>query len=188
MSTKEFWQEVKFPLFSFIVWRVTLFLFLLLAVKFLPLQKNFLGGGMGNYLKAPWFWAWSNFDGEHYISIAQRGYGFAEQAFFPLYPLLIKTIIQLFNKDLTTFTLVAFIISNFSFLVTLLGLYKLIKLDYKEKVARLSIILLLLFPTSFYFGSVYTESLFLAFVIWSFYFARKNKLLYAGFLGFFSAL
>ena len=45
------------------------------------------------------------------------------------------------------------------------------------------ILLLLLFPTSFYFGSVYTESLFLALVVWSFYFARWGSLLPTSLLG-----
>lgn len=135
---------------------------------------------MQSYLKAPWLWAWANFDGEHYLSIAARGYGFGEEAFFPLYPLLIKF--------LGGGVWAGLLISNFSFLIALVGLYKLIKLDFKEKVARLAVILLLLFPTSFYFGSVYTESLFLALVVWSFYFARGQRWFLASILGMFASV
>lgn len=170
----------------FISWRLALFVFLGLSA-YLPLQKNFLGGGLGNYIKAPYFWAWANFDGEHYISIAQRGYGQGEQAFFPSYPLLIKGLSVLFGKSIGVYVLLGLLISIFFFFIALIGLYKLIILDYPEKVARASILLLLLFPASFYFGSVYTESLFLALIVWSFYFARKKNWFAAVILGAFSS-
>lgn len=166
----------------FISWRLLLFIFLGIA-SYLPLQKNFLGGGLENYINAPSFWTWANFDGEHYLSIAQRGYGQGEQAFFPLYSLLIKGLSVLLGKGIEKFVLMGLLISNFSFFVALIGLYKLIVLDYPEKVARASILLLLFFPTSFYFGSLYTESLFLALVVWSFYFARKKNWFPAVILG-----
>ena len=101
----------------FISWRLLLFTFLGLSV-YLSLQKNFLGGGLGNYIKAPYFWAWGNFDGEHYISIAQRGYGQGEQAFFPLYSLLIKGLSVLFGKGIEIYVLMGLLISNFSFFIS----------------------------------------------------------------------
>lgn len=154
-------------------------MFLFLAIKFLPLQPHFLGGGMANYLKAPWLWAWANFDGEHYLAIAQSGYGFAEEAFFPLYPFLIRILGETVWGGL--------VISNLAFLTALFGLYRLVKLDFKENIAKLALILLLVFPTSFNFGAVYTESLFLALVVWSFYFARKNLWFGASILGMFAS-
>jgi hypothetical protein len=54
-------------------------------------------------------------------------------------------------------------------------------------VAKLAIISLLVFPTSFYFGSVYTESLFLCLIIWSFYLARKGKWVWASLAGIFAS-
>jgi hypothetical protein len=175
-----FKKEFKFVFTCFVTWRAVLYVFLFFAIRFLPLQKNFLGGGMANYLSAPWFWAWSNFDGEHYLAIAQHGYGFAEQAFFPLYPLLIRIF---GGKTLLNLNIAGFLISNSAFLLALVGFYKLVCLDFSEKVSRLSVIILLIFPTSFYFGSVYTESLFLTLVVWSFYFARKGNWLSASVLG-----
>src|SRR4030042_3666725 len=36
-------------------------------------------------------WSWANFDGVHYLLLAEKGYAFGlTQAFFPVYPLLIK--------------------------------------------------------------------------------------------------
>jgi len=168
-------RDFRFLLSVFLTWRVLLFVFLFVAISVVPLQKNFLGGGLANYLSAPYFWAWANFDGEHYLSIAQNGYGQGEQAFFPAYPFFIRILAKPFGGSLVSLGWVGLLIANISFFLALYGFYKLIRLDYKERIAKLTIILLLLFPTSFYFASVYTESLFLALVIWSFYFARKKK-------------
>lgn len=176
-------KDLIFLLSAFLSWRILLFIFLFLAIRFVPLQKNFLGGGMANYLANTWLWAWANFDGEHYLAIAQRGYGFGEQAFFPLYPLVIRSIGMIIGGNLGSFNLAGLLISNLSLLGGLIGLYKLVRLNYSEKVAKLTAIISLLFPTSFYFGAVYTESLFLFLVIWSFYFARKQKWLLASVIG-----
>lgn len=168
-------SDLSFVIKSFLIWRIGLFLVLFLAVKFIPLQQHFLGGGMTNYLKAPWLWAWANFDGEHYLSIAKVGYANGEQAFFPLYPLLIR----LFGGGVG----VGLLISNFFFLLALVGLSKLILLDWNRKIAKTVTVLLLLFPASFYFGGVYTESLFLALTVWSFYLVRRQKWFWASILG-----
>jgi len=167
-------SEFMFVLKSFFSWRIALFLILFLAVRFLPLQQNFLGGGLGNYISNPFLWAWSNFDGEHYLSIAQNGYGFGERAFFPLFPLLIKSLGSLLGGNLISLNIAGNMISNFAFLAGLIGLYKLLKLDFSEKISKLTIVFLLLFPTSFYFAAVYTESLFLMLSVWAFYFTRRK--------------
>ncbi len=177
-------RDIKFVLGTFLIWRILLFVFLFLGLTFLPLQRNFLGGEIANYQSSPWFWAWANFDGQHYLSIAQKGgYGFGQQAFFPLFPSLIKFLGGIFGGGLASLNLAGLVISNVAFILALVGLYKLMRLDFSERITRLTMILVLAFPVSFYFGSVYTESLFLAFVVWSFFLAKKNKWLYASVLG-----
>lgn len=178
-------REFKYLLLFLVVWRLTLFVFLHFSQS-LPLQRNFLGGGLDNYRNAPIFWSWANFDGEHYLSIAQRGYGQGEEAFFPFYPMTIRVAAEILGSDIADYNLAGLIVSNLSFLLATVGIYKLIKLDYQKRTARAAILLLLLFPFSFYFGSVYSESLFLALSIWSFYFARQKKWLPAVILGAFS--
>lgn len=147
---------------------------IIFASRVLPLQNNFLGGGLSNYIKNPLFWALGNYDGEHYVSIARLGYGFGEQAFFPLYPLLISILTKIFGSSLAGFNLSGVIISLASFFAGLVGFYKLLKLDFSEKISRYSVIALLVFPTSFYFSAVYTESLFFMLCIWAIYFARQK--------------
>ncbi len=176
--------ENKIFLFkAFVFWRIVLFVFLFLAIGSVTLQQNFLGGGLSSYLKQPFLWAWGNFDGEHYLSIAYQGYQPLTYFFFPIYPLTIAFIAKFLGGSFASLAVSGLLISNISFIVALVGLWKLIKLDYKKDIARLAILLLLAFPTSFYFGSIYTESLFLALVVWSFYFARKGKWIMAGLLG-----
>lgn len=175
-------SDVIFTLKSFFLWIIVLFLILLLSIKFVPLQKEFLGGGLTNYLSNPFLWAWSNFDGEHYLALAQNGYQPLTYFFFPIYPIAIKIFSLVLGSSLFQLLLSGLFVSWLSFLIALIGLFKLIKIDFKENIAKISIILLLLFPTSFYFGSVYTESLFFALVVWFFYFSRNKNYLFAGIL------
>src|SRR3989344_7232672 len=180
-------MNLKTILALFLTWRTLLFVVLFIAIQFLPLQEHFIGGGITNYLHAPYFWAWANFDGEHYLGIAQRGYGYLEHAFFPMLPYSIRFLGNFFGGTLKDYNLAGLLVANVSFILSLIGLYKLVRKDHSREVAYTTLILLLLFPTSFYFGSVYTESLFLAFAVWTFYFARRRKWGLAGVTGFFAA-
>lgn len=179
-------KDTGFILFTFLGWRTLLILFVFLGIIFFPLQNNFLGGGLANYLKNPYFWSWLNFDGEHYAAIAAYGYRPLTYFFFPIFPLLTRFIASLFNMEFVTIATSGLIISNIAFLIGLFGLWKLIRLDYKENIAKITILLLVLFPTSFYFGAFYTEGLVFALIIWSFYFARKKNWILAGVLGAFA--
>jgi len=67
-------------------------------------------------------------------------------------------------------------------------LYKLVRLDLSKSIAKRTIIYLLIFPTAFYFTMVYTESLFLMFILGSFYFARTRRFWLAGILGALGAM
>jgi Gpi18-like mannosyltransferase len=171
-----------FLLFAFLVWRVWLQVFLWLGWFVLPLKEILLGGG-DKFFSHPGLWAWANFDGEHYLAIAHHGYGNFEQAFFPFYPWLIRTLVFPFKQTLFALLFSGLFISHLSFIIALFLFYLLIRLDYDKKIAQTAIFFLLLFPTSFFFGAVYTESLFLALALGSFYAARCGKWWIAGILG-----
>ncbi|MEK7616924.1 MAG: mannosyltransferase family protein [Patescibacteria group bacterium] len=183
----------KHPLFIiltlFIAWRIFLTLAGVFAVSNVPLMNKdrFLGGGSQNYHLEPLFFSWANFDGEHYLSISIHGYKFLEQAFFPVYPTLISFFAKPFYNDLfsaNVFSILAGLLtSNIAFFFALVILWELIRIDYSQNLAYLTIILLLIFPTSFYFGALYNESLFLLFSVLSFYTFRKGMLLKSSFLG-----
>lgn len=168
----------------FVVWRIVLELFAVISIGLIPLRSHdFLGGTYDNYSQNPLFWGWGNFDGEHYLSIVQKGYESLQQAFFPGYPLLIHYSAYLFGLAETNILITGLIISNLSFLFSLLLLRKIIRLDFQEKVVNYALLAVLVFPTSFYFGSFYTESPFLLLILASYYFIRKKRWLLAGLLG-----
>lgn len=118
----------------------------------------------------------SNWDGGHYLEIAQYGYSEKFQyAFFPLYPLTIKVV----NNFIGNYTFSAILISVISALIAMHFLYQLLSADFSKKLAQQSVFYLLFFPTSFYFLTAYSEGLFFLFVISAFLFLRKRKLFIA---------
>jgi hypothetical protein len=178
-------KDFYFILKAFLVWRVSLLIIQHFAIHFVPLQETFLGGEIQEYIKNPHFWSHVNFDGKHYLSIIQFGYRPLQFFFFPVYPMIVGLIGKLFNSSLLVHALIGQVISNLSLLVALIGIFRLVakgengkrnKNNSKERnIARRTIILLLIFPTSYYFASFYTESLYLLLCVWSFYFAKKKK-------------
>lgn len=185
---KKFWQDnkniIKFVLLLFIVWQIFLCL-LNFASPFINIPRREGYNYVEIKVKNPkFFWNRANFDGIHYLDISRKGYGIFQQAFFPLYPKLIRFISPLFgHHDLV----VGIFISNVSLLISLFLFYKLIKLDYSDQVAKQTLVYFLIFPASFFLGMVYTESLFLMLVLGSFYAVRKKRWLAAGILGSFAS-
>lgn len=185
---------IKRILTLFLFWRLSLFLISYLAVFFIPIFRASFP--YYNIILMPtnlpsWIWGFGNFDGVHYLRIAQNGYSAQfSQAFFPLFPLVIRTFNFIPKKlplDATgivdpSFFFTGMILSNVVFFFALILFYKLTRIDFSKKIAYGSLILLVTFPTSFYFGSIYTESLFLLFVVGAFYFIRKGNFLVAGIL------
>jgi len=172
-------EIVAFIFFTVLIWRVGLIILAWLGLRLIPLRTGYLGGEAGPYWVNPLLWCWANFDSVHYLGIAQRGYYQFQQAFFPLYPYLIRYLNPFFKNYLYT----GLFISHLSLIIALFLFYELVKLDYQKKIARRSLLYLLLFPTAFFFGCVYTESLFLALVLGSFYAAKKKNWWLAGILG-----
>src|SRR5690606_7958562 len=128
-----------------------------------------------------------NWDGFWYTLIAERGYGVhpATAAFWPLYPLLHR-----WGYVFTGWTapVIGLIISNVAFVGALIVLYRLIRIDYGDRVAGRAIWLLALFPTAFYFSAVYTESLFLLLTVSSVYCGRTERWGRAALLGALAAV
>jgi len=167
---KKFWQRNKQAIvfiFTLItVWRLVLFIPDFLGVFFLQQRVGFIG-------PTPW----ANFDGMHYLSIAQNGYFQFEQAFFPLFPVLIKIVSVITSGD---YTWAGMVIVYASFFLWLFFFYKLLEMDYKTSVIRWTLIFTLFFPTAFFFVSLYTEPFFLLLVILTFYLIRKKQWIAAG--------
>ncbi len=130
-----------------------------------------------------WIWGFANFDGVHYIRNAMWGYNSEfSQAFFPLYPLLMRYLglwgIGFFEPR-AVYLLTGLLISFFSFLTGLYFYQKVVESEFSKEIAKKSILLLIAFPTAFYFASVYSESLFFLLCCMSIYLIIKKRFLYA---------
>jgi 4-amino-4-deoxy-L-arabinose transferase-like glycosyltransferase len=122
----------------------------------------------------------ARWDAVWYLWIAQHGYTSpATGNFFPLYPLLVRLGAGVFGPPLV----VGILISITSMLVGLTVLYRLARLDLDEPAARLTILLVALFPTSLFFSAVYTTSLFLMLTVGAVYAARRERWALAGLCG-----
>ncbi len=164
-----------------IINRGALFLATMLAIFFLPITSYYVTYSGNKFVDA-----WTQWDADFFMSIAQKGYGIENwNGSFPLYPFLMKFVGKIF---LGNYALAGFLISNIALLTGIYFLYKLIMLDYKGEIGYKTIFYLLFFPTAFFLSAVYSESLFITLTVASFYFARKGNWLLAGILGFFTAM
>lgn len=143
---KKHWGEVCTIGISLVLWRLLLGGVEWIAPHFWPVRPDFLGLTT----------AWANFDGAHYTSIAKHGYGTYQYAFFPLYPLLIRVFSMLsglpYEQSAVSLSHAAFFMGIILFWRYLEG----------SKGRAWTVLFLLFFPTSFFFVSAYSESLFFA--------------------------
>lgn len=132
---------------------------------------------------------WNKWDTGHYLNIAENGYGNPGSGrgvlivFFPLYPYLIKAL----STIIQSYMLSALIISNLAYGVAAYFLYRIVALDYEKEDAKRAVIYLSIFPTAYFLLAGYTESLFLALSIGSFYYARTDRWWLSGILGMLAA-
>lgn len=168
ISMKVYPQMKLYPNVSliFCIWAVAIFTIFYFGFSVLPHSNLFPNDFVKNL---------SNWDGGHYLGIAD-GYDEAFQyAFFPLYPILINLISRLTGSFLSA----GIFISVFSSFLAVNLLYQLVLLEFGKEHAKKTLLALLLFPMSFYFLTVYSEGLFLLLAVATFFFTRKNKIFMA---------
>lgn len=164
------------------IWRLAVSLVCLFAINNLPYLPTF---PYAKELLSPYgprlLTTWAQFDGVHYLTIILSGYKDTEliQAFFPLYPLIIK---YLHFLPLNTITL-GITLSTVCLTASLMMLRPLLQRILPQVSANKIMLLILLFPTSFFFTSFYTESLFLFLLLVSFYAMEKKSFALAGIFG-----
>lgn len=170
----------------FTLWRIVLFVPVTLGMLFLEFGSSFpffevsFHQNLPKYLSIPILTAWANFDGVHYLNIAHDGYVTGGR-FFPSFPILLWLLsLGSFYFPLTF--IISLIVPNVIFLAVIFVFLKLLRLDYSEKISSGVIFFLLLFPTSFFFITVYSEGLFLLLTLGCFYFMRKKMWFLAAFL------
>lgn len=171
----------------FLVWRILLFIPVILGGYLLgygtshPFFEITYYKVLPELLTSQIFTAWSNFDGVHYLNIVSDGYR-TEARFFPLLSIIIF-VFSLGNISYPFTYISALIVTNAIFALALIMFYKLLRLDYSDKISFQTIIYLLVFPTAFFFAAVYTEGLFLLLTVSTFYFVRRKNWLAASLTG-----
>jgi Gpi18-like mannosyltransferase len=129
----------------------------------------------------------NNWDTLWYMGIARDGYQAHENstAFFPLYPILLH-LAGFIDRDLRVD---GYLISNALFFASCVLLWKLVARDYGAiKVADRAVLFLVFGPVSFFFSTIYTESLFLFLALGLAYSAAARRWLAAGCCGYLAAL
>lgn len=113
------------------------------------------------------FWdRFARWDAGWYYGIASNGYQFVEGgrsnlAFFPVYPLLMGTLGRAMGGAREDFYFGGILISWVSFSVALVLLYRLARLDLPADASVRAVVYAAVFPSAYFFGVVYSESLFL---------------------------
>jgi hypothetical protein len=132
-------------------------------------------GEVGDALVAPG----ARWDAGWFAQIAQEGYDGNAAAFFPLYPLLVRAGAVLVGSQIVA----GILISLACLLGALVLLWRLVALDFGREVARLTVVLVAVFPGALWFSSVYSESLYLLLSVGAIYAARTDRWALAGVAG-----
>jgi hypothetical protein len=121
------------------------------------------------------FDVWARWDSNWYLRIAESGYSWPSStpAFFPLYPLLVAGVGRVLGHH---FLLAGLVVSLAACAAAFVLLHGLVRERLGPLVARRSVLYLALFPTSFFLGAVYGESLFLALAVGTFVLAERGRL------------
>jgi hypothetical protein len=131
--------------------------------------------------------AWIRWDSEYYILIAERGYGVHRaanpNAFFPLYPALSALV-----GSVVRMPIAAWLVANVAAIVALCLLYVLVRDTDDESLARRSVMIAILFPTSYFLSCVYAESTYLALALGAVLAAAKGRQMVALALVFLACL
>jgi hypothetical protein len=136
---------------------------------------------------APWDAGW-------YFHVARRGYfhdpvGQSSTAFFPLYPALMRALACPFGGSDRALWLAGIALSYACFFGGLLLLHRLTeRLLGDREAARRTILFVAVFPFSYFFTQVYTESLFLLLTVGAVAAATASRWGWAGALGALAAV
>jgi len=129
-----------------------------------------------------WLGMWQRFDTNWYISIAENGYGSVagDDHFPPLFPLLIRILEPVFGNIF----LAGLFISHSATLICLKLLYDTFSPWGEKPVCKRSVLFFVIYPTFFFFFSVYSEPVFLLTSLLSLRAMKSRSLVWAGFWTF----
>jgi len=185
-------QGIRYSLTVFLAVRLGLLILGLVAVElFPPLKPVSVPGWRAQPLPDPgWqnaFTSFERFDALWFLRIASSGYrtGDGSAAFFPLYPLAIRAVSWVMGGHPFG---AALLVSNAAIACGLCVVYALTASERSIATARRTVLLVGLFPTSFFFFAPYSESLFLLLAATTYWAARSRRWAAAGAAGALAAL
>lgn len=153
------------------------------------LLYDMLSGGITDIWDLPSLWI--RWDGTHYVKLVELGYdGYVENGqnlflvFFPLYVWIVRGVRLLIPNT----ALAGILVSILCFGGGSVYLYALAAEEYGERKARRALALLWMFPFSFFFGGIMTESLFFLTTVAGLYHIRKHQWRMASLWGIAAAL
>jgi hypothetical protein len=135
------------------------------------------------------FWdAFARYDTGHFQNIAWGGYvpvpnGRSDIAYFPVYPLLMRWVGRPFGHHHAILYLAGIFVSWLCFVLAMIALYYLARLDLPRRRAGRAVLLTTIFPFAFFFGVAYSESTFLLFTVLAFYLFRTRRWILGGLSG-----
>lgn len=138
---------------------------------------------------------WQKWDANNYIRIATLGYDgytvevdgvkmYSTLVFFPLYSWIIKALLFVINSE----PIAALLASSFCYVMGCCYFYGFVSLEYGKRIAEKALVLISVFPFSFFFGAMMPESTFFFVGAASLYYIKKHKWWLAAIFGFFAAL
>lgn len=184
-SICEIWEKRSIRIFTYaVLFRGMIYL---VSVCIMAIMGNYQDGiTFSDFLET-----WKRWDSAHYLRIAEEGYNGAVNngqhlllVFFPLYPWLIRT----FHLLISDYRLAGMIISVVCYGIGNVYLDKIMRIEYGKEEAENTAAALAVFPFSFFFGAIMTESLYFAIMAAFFYYLRKHRFENVALLGFLACL
>lgn len=164
------YEGIKFPVIVYLSWYLIILLY---QIFIQPLYKI---TPESNTFYQRLYWSWVNYwDSGHYVSIATDGYHYPQQAFFPLWPLLIKTVSIIGISPYLASFILSFILGLSTFILFYVLAFKLIG----KTSAKYAVLLFASFPSTMFLHAGYTEGLFLTLTLLSFFFWERKQYLYS---------
>lgn len=172
-----FWTPYLMAAAIFLSSRIVITLAILFAEIYIPLGTDVWTAG------PHWYQHLLRWDSQWYDLIVTQGYSYSGNpddcqsvVFYPLYPLvsyILKTGTGLNSGD------ALLVVANIAALVAVLLLFKLVREEFGDRIALLTVAFLSFFPGSVFLSAGYTESLTLLFIVAFFLMLRDERLFLA---------
>lgn len=174
------WNIVGLIVFT----KVCIFLLIFLSFQFFPFNTAYY---LPNFIypkgeSVSFKTAYKTWDAQHFLFLSEKGYrgGNDSNAFSPLYPLSISVLHAITRNSFLS----GLVVSNICSLIGLYLFYVLASKWFTKKIAYKSLLLLISFPTSFFFSLIYSEALFFLCIMLFFLFLTQKRLFLASLMAF----